>query len=779
MITLTKSGNTIKFTFQNNGHYLANGTIEVPVNSLILVADDSEMATFKKAASNDIFISAFYSDLGMSRAQLISWWQANAVRDYGTTAAEVQAMIDSAIASGASGVSSAEVQSMIDSSTVDFFDDAKYVSSSQTINFYHGNTFKIAIDASDFIIDGMVDDVRIENGYLIIDFNTASGKQDIQIPISDIFDASNYYTKAEVDAIASAKTDNSDFNAYTANTKNLINAKLDSSAFTEYTAATDVVIAAKADYSAVTLADTQLQTNIDNEASARTSADTALQNAIDAEASARTEADSTLDGKIMGVSAITSAHTSDDTIHFTTGTVQSLIDSSISGKVDNSTYTAYTAATEAVLSGKMDTSAYTPIEVSSAITENDTNPVEGGVLYDELRINNSSEVTLEWTCGDIDSCTTNNYPSGGTCSKIQFEVVENGDGWTQNEVGFDFHRSSGESGWIHLEVSNGVITVDNYGGVTYSINGNIVTVEYQSIAANVEYIYCGYENHWTVKAIVGDVIPLIDQVSANTISLANKVETSAITSAVTSASTDNEIPTAKAVYDAIPTGGTGAAYSAGTGIAIDSANTISLDVPISGSMNDGNSIPLKFGTSLSVAGSGCVAIGKRARLDNGRNNIIISVPGSTSADLTAVRGDYVITIGSSVTVTGSPVGTSSIAIGNGTYVNGGHSNAIGIGCRITGDTSTAIGRASTVSGNSSVAIGNQAKTSGDSSVAIGSGATANGTDYKMNLNNQILVTPTNQVYISNSANTSTYCVQTKIEGLEATIGDINTILSSI
>lgn len=50
------------------------------------------------------------------------------------------------------------------------------------------------------------------------------------------------------------------------------------------------------------------------------------------------------------------------------------------------------------------------------------------------------------------------------------------------------------------------------------------------------------------------------------------------TTAVTSASTDNEIPTAKAVYDAIPTGGS-ASYSAGRGIDITN-DTISCTLPI-------------------------------------------------------------------------------------------------------------------------------------------------------------------------------------------------------
>lgn len=56
------------------------------------------------------------------------------------------------------------------------------------------------------------------------------------------------------------------------------------------------------------------------------------------------------------------------------------------------------------------------------------------------------------------------------------------------------------------------------------------------------------------------------------------------TTAVTSASTDNEIPTAKAVYDAIPQGGGGKAISAGTNISIttgETADTINCTLPIS------------------------------------------------------------------------------------------------------------------------------------------------------------------------------------------------------
>lgn len=56
------------------------------------------------------------------------------------------------------------------------------------------------IDATGFVKDGMVNNVAIVGDYLVITFNTDAGKEAINIPMSSFFDASAYYTKAEVDA---------------------------------------------------------------------------------------------------------------------------------------------------------------------------------------------------------------------------------------------------------------------------------------------------------------------------------------------------------------------------------------------------------------------------------------------------------------------------------------------------------------------------------------------------------------------------------------------------
>lgn len=113
-----------------------------------------------------------------------------------------------------------ELSGAIDSNTADIvnlksqtstldaskFGGVSYDSGSKKINFYDssedGNLLGY-IDATEFIKDGMVDNVEIKSisgkPYLVITFNTDSGKQPINIPISDFFDARNYYTKDEVD----------------------------------------------------------------------------------------------------------------------------------------------------------------------------------------------------------------------------------------------------------------------------------------------------------------------------------------------------------------------------------------------------------------------------------------------------------------------------------------------------------------------------------------------------------------------------------------------------
>ena len=112
----------------------------------------------------------------------------------------------------------AAVSGKADSSAITgFFGAVEYDSNSKHINFYHESTTGSVlayVDAADFIKDGMVDNVEIKDvtlsgesvTCLVITFNTDAGKEEIDIPISQIFDASNYYTKSETDSAISAAT---------------------------------------------------------------------------------------------------------------------------------------------------------------------------------------------------------------------------------------------------------------------------------------------------------------------------------------------------------------------------------------------------------------------------------------------------------------------------------------------------------------------------------------------------------------------------------------------
>lgn len=144
-----------------------------------------------------------------------------------------------------------------------YADAVAYNSTSKYVEFYHGGTGGTVVfsyDASPFLIDGMVQNVEVKTvagsgTCLVITFNTDAGKQDINIPISQIFDASNYYTTAEtdskiaeaisgkadttavteaIDAATSGKVDTSTFNTYTGSVETALNGKMDAaSAYTK------------------------------------------------------------------------------------------------------------------------------------------------------------------------------------------------------------------------------------------------------------------------------------------------------------------------------------------------------------------------------------------------------------------------------------------------------------------------------------------------------------------------------------------------------------------
>lgn len=124
-----------------------------------------------------------------------------------------------------------------------FFGAVNYDKESKRINFYNtstGGTVLGYVDATDFVKDGFLQSVKIENKTiegksvpcLVFVWNTDAGISETDIPLSGIFDPTNYVSVSY-------------FNAYTAETETAIGGKVDTSTYEAYTAATDTAIQGK------------------------------------------------------------------------------------------------------------------------------------------------------------------------------------------------------------------------------------------------------------------------------------------------------------------------------------------------------------------------------------------------------------------------------------------------------------------------------------------------------------------------------------------------------
>ena len=124
----------------------------------------------------------------------------NAIKTDSTVSGAVSNAVAAAIASDDTVKEAVEAAIAADTTVASKFGHVAYDSASKRINFYANSTSPSAIeyiDATNFIKDGMVDSVAISNGNLVVTFNTDSGKNPITIPLTDIFNPSNYYTKSD------------------------------------------------------------------------------------------------------------------------------------------------------------------------------------------------------------------------------------------------------------------------------------------------------------------------------------------------------------------------------------------------------------------------------------------------------------------------------------------------------------------------------------------------------------------------------------------------------
>ena len=63
MLSITKVNNSIKVEGLDNKQFPDNGTLMIPLNSVILTLDESNIATFRSAANNDVLFSGVITDI--------------------------------------------------------------------------------------------------------------------------------------------------------------------------------------------------------------------------------------------------------------------------------------------------------------------------------------------------------------------------------------------------------------------------------------------------------------------------------------------------------------------------------------------------------------------------------------------------------------------------------------------------------------------------------------------------------------------------------------------
>ena len=261
LLKITDNGNGILVQGTDNILYPDNATLTFPYNSIILVTDESDIATFRSASNNDVLFSGLIGKIEIgsttvTKANIIDKFDEIANQESGGgepfdptnyyTKSQTNALLDekadesdiptdnAELTNGAGYITNSalngyateqwvenqgyltEHQSLANYYTKtetdalipnveDYFDGAEYDSNTRRINFKHGNTIKAYIDANAFIKDGMVENVEISNGNLVITFNTDAGKQPISIPLTDIFNPNNYYTKTDADGLFATK----------------------------------------------------------------------------------------------------------------------------------------------------------------------------------------------------------------------------------------------------------------------------------------------------------------------------------------------------------------------------------------------------------------------------------------------------------------------------------------------------------------------------------------------------------------------------------------------
>ena len=390
MIKIEKLNNGFKVEGIDNVLYPDNGTLVFGANTVILVTDESDMVTFRSASNFDVLFSGLLENItidgeSVTKDNIVTKFQAVAnvepasKEDIDDKVEEIEGEIGNLSDEVALKANATDLLTL--------FDGAEYNSQTKKIVFKHGDTVLVQIDATDFIKDGMVSNVEIVDNKLVISFNTDAGKENIEIPLSEIFNPNDYYTKTQIDAKEQS------VNASIALKANITDLNAETTARQEK----DTTLQNGLDSLALNLAneinnrqdaDTALQSNIDAKANAEDVYDKqtanstfATQTVVNEEIAARIQRDSEIEQSLVSKADKSDTYS------------KSEVDDALATKQNVGDYATNTALTDglALKADKSDT--YTKQEVDDAIANVDVS--DQLVNYETIANHNADKALLE------------------------------------------------------------------------------------------------------------------------------------------------------------------------------------------------------------------------------------------------------------------------------------------------------------------------------------------------------------------------------------------------
>ena len=187
MLKITKSENSLIVEGKNNDFYVNNGQNSYPLNSLIVVIDDSDMATFRSVATNDVLFSGLINNITINGEAV--------TKD--TIIQKFDAVSNSSTGGGGGGTVDAYTKEEADNK----FASKDELTNVQTV----ANDADTKVDALTTRVEGVETEMNDKQDLLVSGTNIKTINNQSILGEGNI-EISDYYTKTEADEIFATTT---------------------------------------------------------------------------------------------------------------------------------------------------------------------------------------------------------------------------------------------------------------------------------------------------------------------------------------------------------------------------------------------------------------------------------------------------------------------------------------------------------------------------------------------------------------------------------------------